>query len=75
MLHYSLRRLMIGAGMLVALSMLIFLLLRLTPGDPIDAYIDPNIPMSPEQLADTAQPARARPALAGAISGLAAARP
>jgi peptide/nickel transport system permease protein len=38
--------------MLVALSMLIFLLLRLTPGDPIDAYIDPNIPMSPTQLAD-----------------------
>jgi peptide/nickel transport system permease protein len=38
--------------MLVALSMLIFLLLRLTPGDPIDAYIDPNIPMSPAQLAD-----------------------
>jgi peptide/nickel transport system permease protein len=39
-------------GMLIALSMLIFLLLRLTPGDPIDAYIDPNIPMSPEQLTD-----------------------
>ncbi|MBB3238396.1 peptide/nickel transport system permease protein [Phyllobacterium endophyticum] len=37
--------------MLLALSMLIFILLRLTPGDPIDAYIDPNIPMSPEQLA------------------------
>ncbi|MEK1890939.1 MAG: ABC transporter permease [Phyllobacterium sp.] len=51
MLQYSLRRLIIGAGMLVALSMLIFLLLRLTPGDPIDAYIDPNIPMAPGQLA------------------------
>ncbi len=38
--------------MLIALSMLIFLLLRLTPGDPIDAYIDPNIPMSPAQLSD-----------------------
>jgi len=38
--------------MLLALSMLIFLLLRLTPGDPIDAYIDPNIPMSPADLAD-----------------------
>jgi peptide/nickel transport system permease protein len=38
--------------MLIALSMLIFLLLRLTPGDPIDAYIDPNIPMSPTQLAE-----------------------
>ena len=38
--------------MLIALSMLIFLLLRLTPGDPIDAYIDPNIPMSPAQLSE-----------------------
>ncbi|MFF0953047.1 ABC transporter permease [Rhizobium leguminosarum] len=52
MLQYSLRRLVIGIGMLVALSMLIFLLLRLTPGDPIDAYIDPNLPMSPSDLAD-----------------------
>ncbi|WFU11327.1 ABC transporter permease (plasmid) [Rhizobium sp. CB3090] len=52
MLRYSLRRLMIGIGMLIALSMLIFLLLRLTPGDPIDAYIDPNVPMSPTDLAN-----------------------
>ncbi|MGO6969392.1 ABC transporter permease [Rhizobium leguminosarum] len=52
MLQYSLRRVIIGIGMLVALSMLIFLLLRLTPGDPIDAYIDPNLPMSPSDLAD-----------------------
>ncbi|MBY2987668.1 ABC transporter permease [Rhizobium leguminosarum] len=52
MLQYSLRRLIIGISMLVALSMLIFLLLRLTPGDPIDAYIDPNLPMSPSDLAD-----------------------
>ncbi|KQV81444.1 ABC transporter permease [Rhizobium sp. Root1220] len=52
MLRYSLRRLIIGIGMLIALSMLIFLMLRLAPGDPIDAYIDPNIPMSPSDLAD-----------------------
>lgn len=38
--------------MLLALSVLIFVLLRLTPGDPIDAYIDPNIPMSPPQLTE-----------------------
>ena len=38
--------------MLLALSVLIFILLRLTPGDPIDAYIDPNIPMSQDQLAE-----------------------
>ncbi|MGH6861262.1 MAG: ABC transporter permease [Phyllobacterium sp.] len=52
MLQYSLRRLTIGVGMLLALSMLIFLLRRLTPGDPIDAYINPSIPMSPSQLAE-----------------------
>ncbi|CAN7633066.1 ABC transporter permease [Phyllobacterium sp. LjRoot231] len=52
MLQYSLRRLLIGVGMLLALSVLIFVLLRLTPGDPIDAYIDPNIPMSPPQLTE-----------------------
>ena len=51
MLQYSLRRLLIGAGMLLALSVLIFVMLRLTPGDPIDAYIDPNVPMSPSDLA------------------------
>ncbi|EUB98866.1 ABC-type transporter, integral membrane subunit [Rhizobium sp. CF080] len=52
MLRYSLRRLLIGVGMLLALSVLIFVLLRLTPGDPIDAYIDPNVPMSPSDLAE-----------------------
>ncbi|APO75847.1 oligopeptide ABC transporter permease protein [Rhizobium etli 8C-3] len=52
MLRYSLRRVIIGMGMLVALSALIFLLLRLAPGDPIDAYIDPNIPMSSSDLAE-----------------------
>lgn len=51
MLGYSLRRLLIGSGMLLALSLLTFVLLRLTPGDPIDAYIDPNVPMSPADLA------------------------
>ena len=43
---FILRRLAIGALMLVALSMLVFVLLRLAPGDPIDAYIDPNVAMS-----------------------------
>lgn len=52
MLHYGLRRLIIGIGMLVALSMLVFVLLRLTPGDPIDAYIDPSTPLSPAAMAD-----------------------
>ncbi|TWB57531.1 peptide/nickel transport system permease protein [Rhizobium sp. ERR 922] len=52
MLHYGLRRLVIGIGMLVALSILVFVLLRLTPGDPIDAYIDPSTPLSPAAIAD-----------------------
>ena len=52
MLRYSLRRLLIGVGMLFALSVLIFVMLRLTPGDPIDAYIDPNVPMSASDLAE-----------------------
>ncbi|MBW9113986.1 ABC transporter permease [Rhizobium cauense] len=52
MLNYTLRRLLIGVGMLVALSLLIFVMLRLTPGDPIDAYIDPNVPVSPAVLAE-----------------------
>ncbi|EHR27743.1 hypothetical protein P053_01428 [Brucella abortus 01-4165] len=30
--------------MLLALTILIFVLLQLTPGDPIDAYINPNAP-------------------------------
>jgi peptide/nickel transport system permease protein len=38
--------------MLFALSILIFIMLRLTPGDPIDAYIDPNVPMSASDLAE-----------------------
>jgi peptide/nickel transport system permease protein len=51
MLLYCLRRLAVGLAMLVALSLLIFILLRLTPGDPIDAYINPNVAMSQEEMA------------------------
>jgi peptide/nickel transport system permease protein len=51
MLIFTLRRLAIGLLMLIALSMLVFLLLRLAPGDPIDAYIDPNISVSQAELA------------------------
>ena len=38
------------------------LLLRLAPGDPIDAYINPNAPMSPSDLDDAARAPRPRPA-------------
>ena len=50
---YILRRIGTGLVMLVALSMLVFGLLRLAPGDPVDAYIDPSAPMSSTQLAAT----------------------
>lgn len=45
------RRLAIGLVMLLALSVLVFVLLRLAPGDPIDAYINPSAPLSAEALA------------------------
>ena len=57
--------------MLVALSVLIFILLRLAPGDPIDAYINPSVPMSAVGPRRAARPARPRPAAAGAVSRLA----
>ena len=50
-LRYALRRLLIGAAMVVALSVLVFVLLRLAPGDPIDAYINPSVALSPQDLA------------------------
>jgi peptide/nickel transport system permease protein len=50
MLTYIARRLVTGMLMLVALSMLVFVLLRLAPGDPIDAYINPNVAMSQVEM-------------------------
>src|SRR3546814_19172401 len=46
MLNYCLRRLAMGLVMLVALSILIFILLRLAPGDPVAAYINPSVATS-----------------------------
>jgi len=50
MTQYILRRFAVGLLMLLALTVLIFILLRLTPGDPVDAYINPSAPMSPADL-------------------------
>jgi peptide/nickel transport system permease protein len=50
MLPYVVRRTAIGLLMLLALTVLIFGLLRLAPGDPIDAYINPSVPMSAADL-------------------------
>ncbi len=51
-LRYTLRRLVTGAAMLVALSLLVFLLLRAAPGDPVDAYVNPSAAMSAQDMAD-----------------------
>ena len=51
MLAYALRRALTGLVMLVALSLLVFVLLRLTPGDPIDALINPNVAMTESDIA------------------------
>ncbi len=50
---YILRRIGVGLVMLLALSMLVFILLRLTPGDPVDAYLDPSVPLTATELAAT----------------------
>lgn len=50
MLQYILRRSAVGLLMLLALTVLVFVMLRLTPGDPIDAYINPSVPMSASDL-------------------------
>src|SRR5690606_32961783 len=51
MLRYIAYRLVLGLLMLLALTVLIFIMLRLTPGDPIDAYINPTIPIAAADLA------------------------
>jgi peptide/nickel transport system permease protein len=50
---YILRRVGMGVLMLLALSLLVFVLLRLAPGDPVDAYLDPSVPLTPTELAAT----------------------
>ena len=51
MLRFVARRVAASCLMMVALSMLMFGLLRLTPGDPVAAYIDPAVPMSEADVA------------------------
>ncbi|AEQ53090.1 ABC transporter permease [Pelagibacterium halotolerans] len=51
MLRYIAYRVVLGLLMLLALTVLIFVMLRLTPGDPIDAYINPTIPIAEADLA------------------------
>jgi peptide/nickel transport system permease protein len=48
MARYIQRRLVIGVPILLAISVLMFGLLQVTPGDPIDAYLPPDFPVPPE---------------------------
>src|ERR671917_2946268 len=48
MARYIQRRIVIGIPILLAISVMIFGLLRLTPGDPIDTYLPPDFPVAPE---------------------------
>lgn len=47
--RYIQRRLLISIPLLVLISILSFLLLQLTPGDPIDAYLPPDAAISEER--------------------------
>jgi peptide/nickel transport system permease protein len=51
-LRYAGLRLVTGAAMLAALSLLVFLLLRAAPGDPVDAYVNPSVAMSAQDMTD-----------------------
>ncbi len=54
MTTYIIRRLLLGILVLVIVSILIFLFMRLLPGDPLYMYLDPNTAMdlSPEKRAE-----------------------
>ncbi len=49
MVQYIVRRLMITVPTLLAITVLLFTLLQLIPGDPLDAFIPPDQPTTPAQ--------------------------
>lgn len=49
MARYIQRRVAIAIPILLAITVLIFLLLQLTPGDPLDSYVPPDQPLPAEQ--------------------------
>lgn len=49
MARYLQRRLLISIPILIAVTIIMFALLQLTPGDPLDAYVPPDLPMPPAQ--------------------------
>lgn len=51
MLRFLIRRALVSLAMLAALSVLVFGLLRATPGDPVAAYMDPTAALSEADVA------------------------
>jgi peptide/nickel transport system permease protein len=49
MARYIQRRIAIALPILLAITVMIFLLLQLTPGDPLDSYVPPDQPLPVEQ--------------------------
>jgi len=50
MFRYIVRRVLVSIPVLFGITIIVFLLINLTPGDPVDALIDPSEPHSPETL-------------------------
>ncbi len=53
--RYILKRLAISIPLLLLITVLIFTLLLLTPGDPLDAYLPPDLSFTAEQRATLRQ--------------------
>ncbi|HEX5505086.1 MAG TPA: ABC transporter permease [Thermomicrobiales bacterium] len=49
--RYIQRRLLVSIPILIAITAIIFALLQLTPGDPLDAYLQPDQVLTPDQRA------------------------
>ncbi len=47
--RYIQRRILINIPLLVVITILSFLLLQATPGDPLNAYVPPDAALSEEQ--------------------------
>jgi peptide/nickel transport system permease protein len=50
MLNYIIRRVMIALPVLIGITIITFTAYSLAPGNPVDAMIDPKVPISPEAL-------------------------
>ena len=60
MLTYTIRRLIQAIPIMLGISILIFLIVQLAPGDPVDRFRTPQV--RPEQLERLMTPLRARQA-------------